>query len=171
MIRGLGEGRAGIAARWCGLLLPKRAEPHDRVQGATDLQGSRGGNRRSREERQGRNEHEVGILGPTGGRPPWSGRAVLSRWRGVFGKPQERSSRLTAREDGIFGCRSLGADQRRAACDGERRLYVSEGEAKVTRAACQWHTCSRTFLEGPVVTHQDHGGSAGKANYPQPASR
>jgi hypothetical protein len=47
---------------------------------------------------------------------------ILSRWRGVFGKPQERSSRLTAREDGIFGCRSLGADQRRAACDGERRL-------------------------------------------------
>ena len=34
----------------------KPGEPHDRLQGATNLHRVRGANRRSREERQGRNE-------------------------------------------------------------------------------------------------------------------
>ncbi len=47
---------------------------------------TRGGNRRSREERQGRNEHEVGILGPKGGKPSGSGRAVLVSMEGSLWK-------------------------------------------------------------------------------------
>lgn len=67
-------------------MLPKRAEPHDRVQGATDLQGSRGVNRRSREERQGRNVSEGGIFRPKGGQPPGSGRARIISMEGHLWK-------------------------------------------------------------------------------------
>jgi hypothetical protein len=61
--------------------------------------------------------------------------------------------------------------QGRAACEGENSFSVSEGETKVTRAACLWHTCSRTSPEGPMQSRQDHGGPAGKANDLRPASR
>jgi hypothetical protein len=73
---------------------------------------------------------------------------------------------------GIFGYGSLEAGRRRAACEGERRLYVSEGEPKVRRAAYHWYTVSRVPLDDLVVI-QDPGslGRAGKANYPQPVAR
>jgi hypothetical protein len=63
------------------------------------------------------------------------------------------------------------AKQGRAACEGESSLSVSEGETKVTRAACLRHTCSRMSPEGPMQSRQDHGGPAGKANDLQPVSR
>jgi hypothetical protein len=88
--RGLGDGlpAGGASLRPCWLDL-KRAEPHDRVQGATDLRGTRGARRRSREERQGRNMSEVGISDRRAGHRPGVDARALSRWRGVFGKPEE----------------------------------------------------------------------------------
>jgi hypothetical protein len=56
------------------------------VQGATDLRGTRGENRRSREERQGRNEHEGGNLGPKDGQPSGSGRAIFISMEGNLWK-------------------------------------------------------------------------------------
>jgi hypothetical protein len=98
----------------------------------------------------------------------------LSRWRGIFGKPQERSSNLIGlgRTAASSDAGSLEAGRRRAACEGERRLCVSEGEPKVRRAAYHWYTDSRVPLDDHVVT-QDPGslGRAGKANYSQPVSR
>jgi len=48
--------------------------------------GARGANRRSREERQGRNEYEVGILMPKDGQPSGSGRAVWISMEGHLWK-------------------------------------------------------------------------------------
>jgi hypothetical protein len=183
-----------------GVVDPKRTEPHDRVQGATDLRGLRGGNRRSREERQGRNELEAGIFEPKGGSPPRSGRAIRISMEGrlwktpreefelpaqvgrLFGfarRPEKPETRSHARKRVAIGRRQRASARRcprktaaRTACNGERLvLSVSEGEVKVTRAACHWHTCSRESPEGPTQSRQDHGGCVGKANYPQPESR
>lgn len=142
---------------------PKRTEPHDRVQGATDLRGTRGGNRRSREERQGRNELGVGIFEPKGGQPSGSGRAARISMEGRLWKTPGEEFELPAQVGWSFGfvpmtgapeiqpraqARSLLAARKRrdvrTACIGERpALSVSEGDVKVTRAACQWHTSSR----------------------------
>jgi hypothetical protein len=93
-----GESSEGCEARSRGglrsFVLPrgsrrwslKRTEPHDRVQGATNLRWARGVNRRSREERQGRNMYEVGILVPKDGKPSGSGRAVRISMEGNLWK-------------------------------------------------------------------------------------
>jgi hypothetical protein len=81
----------------------KRTEPHDRVQGATDLRGSRGGNRRSREERQGRNELEAGIFESKGGSPPGSGRAVRFPMEGRLWKTPGEEFELPAQVGRFVG--------------------------------------------------------------------
>jgi hypothetical protein len=100
----------------------------------------------------------------------------LSRWRGVFGKPQERSSSLTC-SDGWhlrmrIGRRRSGESSVRwrmeASC-----LRVSEGEMKVRRAACpcgiRFPGCTSTI---PWFTMNPGSlGRAGKANDPRPVSR
>jgi len=82
---------------------PKRAEPHDRVQGATDLRGSRGGSRRSREERQGRNELEAGIFEPKSGSPLGSGRAIRIPMEGRLWKTPGEEFELPAQVGRLFG--------------------------------------------------------------------
>jgi hypothetical protein len=82
---------------------PKRTEPHDRVQGATDLRGTRGGSRRSREERQGRNELEAGIFEPKGGLPSGSGRAARISMEGHLWKTPGEEFELPARVGRFVG--------------------------------------------------------------------
>jgi hypothetical protein len=115
--------------------------------------------------------HEVGILGPKDGQPSGSGRAVCISMEGNLWKTPgeelepERLGRMVSSDAGQ-------SEQNR----GEQRameralLSVSEGEAKVMRAACLWHTCSRMSPEDPMRKHQDHGGPAGKANDLRPVS-
>jgi hypothetical protein len=97
---------------------PKRTEPHDRVQGATDLHGARGANRRSREERQGRNESGEWHL-------PTEGRATVWEWTRVTcldgGESLEnpmRGARTQVRVSGHLRMPGQPEPRRRAACDG-----------------------------------------------------
>jgi hypothetical protein len=176
------------------VVYPKRTEPHDRVQGATSLRGSRGESRRSREERQGRNELEVGIFEPKDGLPSGSGRAVRISMEGHLWKTPGEEFELPVQAGWFVGFtrrpeqpetvrfmrehgrrRASASTEKSGASNSVHRreltLSVSEGEMKVTRAACHWHTCSRESPEDPTQTRQDHGGCAGKANDPQPESR
>ena len=111
-----GEGSEGCETRFRGrktwleapqgvfsVVYPKRTEPHDRVQGATSLRGARGGSRRSREERQGRNELEAGIFEPKGGLPPGSGRAVRISMEGHLWKTPGEEFELPAQVGRFVG--------------------------------------------------------------------
>lgn len=77
----------------------KRSEPHGRLQDATSLQRSSGGNRRSRVERQGRNEPGGGSSRPKGERseahashqsnPGVDARSVCRRRGSLWTTPRE----------------------------------------------------------------------------------
>lgn len=74
----------------------ERSEPHGRLQDATCLRRSSGENRRSREERQGRNEPGGGNSGSKrevvrARRPSGVDARASCRRRGDLGKPHERS--------------------------------------------------------------------------------
>jgi len=100
----------------------KPSEPHGRLRDATCPRRSSGENRRSREERQGRNEPGGGIPRPKGAaalarRLPGVDARARCRRRGVFGQPQERSpnrSRGLTRDPSRI---RTGSGDDRATCD------------------------------------------------------
>lgn len=176
-MRGLGEGQGSLVLPRGGPGDVARNEPNPmigcRVQ--QTCRGTRGENRRSREERQGRNKHEVGILGPKGGKPPGSGRAVFVSMEGSLWKtPGEELEPDVLRENGqhlrMQVARQVSREQRAM----ERGDSTSLKERRRSRGPhAVRHTVFRMFLDDLVVKHKDLGslGSAGKANDPQPVCR
>jgi hypothetical protein len=93
----------GSPSAWSGISEdrrdPKRDEPHGRLQGATNLHGSAWSNRRSREERQGRNElgrWQPQVEGAHGDACTRSCYAETISTEGHIGQPHGRSSPTNA---------------------------------------------------------------------------
>lgn len=99
-----------VRSRW------KRGEPHGREQGATNLHGRRGENRRSGEKPQGRNEVGAWQQRPEGeavATPTsreWTPRSSTTEGR-IFGKPQERNSGVV--DIGTLGPKGVGREARK----------------------------------------------------------
>jgi hypothetical protein len=158
----------------------KRGEPHDRLQGATDLQGSAWSNPSkpggtARTERvldvavQGRRPH---TLVREEVRREWTREADVDGGE-IFGQPQERSP--TGMESEGSGPPRGGrqaadaatgrtARSRRLRRRGQGPRIALTDDSSLKRAGWRWNP------EDPVVRHEGHGGQAGKARRPAHSS-
>jgi hypothetical protein len=157
----------------------KPGEPHDRLQGATNLHCVRGANRRSREERQGRNETRR--LASSGRRcveqsTTGSGRASRTSMEGIFQK-QSRGVWIRLTAGSRQGTRTA-AFETLVHCDIEDRprVGIANDPGQGHEGFKLWDNRprdSRPSVGSAKVSRPETGSArprraAGKANDPQP---